>query len=125
VSATSRTSRVGGHFAHRDGSGAEALEREPGFFKRICMRQQARHVALVHVDDGGDEKHLTLDACLFALPLQPLVDEALVRGMLIDDDDAIAGLGHDVGVVQLGPRRAERGIEIRLRHGGFMRARVG
>ena len=30
-----------------------------------------------------------------------------MRGVLVDDDDAVAGLGDDVGLVHLRPRRAE------------------
>ena len=40
--------------------------------------------------------------------LQPLVDQALVRGVLVDDDEAVLGLRDDVGLVDLRPRRAER-----------------
>ena len=39
-------------------------------------------------------------------------------GVLVDDDDAVAGLGQDIGLVHLGPRRAQRvvdGIEHRGR----------
>ena len=39
--------------------------------------------------------------------LHPLIDEALMRGVLIDDDDAIAGLGNYIGIVDLRPRGAE------------------
>ena len=45
-----------------------------------------------------------------ALALQALVDEALVGGVLVDDDDAVLRLRDDVGAVDLRPRRAERGV---------------
>ena len=57
--------------------------------------------------------------------LQPLIDEALVRGMLIDDHHAVAGLRHDIGFVHLrarGPERAVEQIGRNLRHA---RARIG
>ena len=41
-------------------------------------------------------------------PLQALVHQAFVRRVLIDDDDAVGGLGDDEGAVQLRPREAER-----------------
>src|SRR5579863_8959780 len=37
--------------------------------------------------------------------------------MLVDDDDAVAGLGDDVGLVQLGAGGAEREVD-RIEHGG-------
>ena len=39
---------------------------------------------------------------------EALVDEALMRGVLVDDDDAVAGLRDDIGAVELRARRAER-----------------
>ena len=46
--------------------------------------------------------------------LQPLVDQALMGGVLVDDDEPVAGLGDDVVFVDLGARRAERRAEQRL-----------
>ena len=43
--------------------------------------------------------------------LQALVDEALVGGVLVDDDDAVPGLGDDVGLVELRAGRAERMVD--------------
>ena len=43
--------------------------------------------------------------------LQPLIDDALMRGVLVDDDQAVAGLRHDIGLVDLRARRAERPID--------------
>ena len=37
-----------------------------------------------------------------------LKHQALVRRMLVDDDDAVGRLGNDVGLVQLAPRRTQR-----------------
>ena len=34
-----------------------------------------------------------------------------MRGVLVDDDDAVARLRHDVGLVHLRARRAERPVE--------------
>jgi hypothetical protein len=49
--------------------------------------------------------------------LHPLIDQPLVGGVLVDDDHAVAGLGDDVGLVHLGPRRAERIVDRIERHG--------
>ena len=57
--------------------------------------------ALVQLDDFGNEERLALDAAIVERPLHALVDEALMRGVLIDDDDAVVGLRDDIGVVQL------------------------
>ena len=48
-----------------------------------------------------------------------------MRGVLIDDDQRVLGLGDDEGVVDLGPRRAERigGAESLVL--GLMAARIG
>ena len=45
-------------------------------------------------------------------------------GMLVDDDDAVARLGDDIGLVQLGARNAKRkvvrrGLGLWLKAGGW------
>ena len=45
--------------------------------------------------------------------------------VLIDEDEAVRGLGHDVGCVQLGPRRAERMLFLRLAVGDRAQIRRG
>ena len=40
-----------------------------------------------------------------------LVDDALMRGVLVHDNEAVAGLRDDIGFVNLRPRRAERPVE--------------
>ena len=40
--------------------------------------------------------------------LQAFIDQSLVRGMRVDDDDAAGGLGNDVILVQLRARGAKR-----------------
>ena len=53
--------------------------------------------------------------------LQPLVDQPLVRGVLVDDHHAVGGLGDQVGLVQLRPGDAERQVGLGL--GGAAAAR--
>ena len=49
-----------------------------------------------------------------------------MRGVLVDDDDAVAGLGDDIGFVHLRARRAERRGEVGSRAAGAaLGARVG
>ncbi len=42
--------------------------------------------------------------------LHALIDEALMRGVLIDDDDAVGGLRDDIGLVQLRARERRAGV---------------
>ncbi len=57
--------------------------------------------------------------------LHALIDEALVRGVLVDDDDGIARLRQDVGLVQLRARGAERPVEQGLGDRRGVGARIG
>ena len=45
-----------------------------------------------HLDDVGNQQGLPAHAALSHLPLHCLIDEALMRGMLVDDDHADLGL---------------------------------
>ena len=113
------------HLAHRHGTGPETFKRQARGFQFDRMRQQPLDIALIHLDDGGNQQKLACNAGFRALAFQPLVDQALMGGMLIDDDDAIARLGDNIGVMQLRARGAERRIE-RIRQGcRIMRAHIG
>ena len=65
----------------------------------------------VELDHLGQQQGLARDAAVGHLGLHPLIDQALVGGVLVDDDHAVAGLGDDVGLVHLGPRGAERIVD--------------
>ena len=65
----------------------------------------------IELDDLGDQQDLPRDALLLERGLHALVDQPLVRGVLVDDDQAVAGLRHDVGVVHLRAGGAERTVE--------------
>ena len=94
-------------------------EAEAGEF--VGARHQAIHVALVEFHDVRDQQYLPFDAGLFQRRLHALVDEALMSGVLIHDDDAVAGLRHDIGLVKLGAGRAKRAVDkvgIGLVHAG-------
>ena len=69
--------------------------------------QPARAV-LAHLDDLGQQQRLALHALGLELVLELLVQQALVRGVLVDDHHALVGLRHDVGLVQLRARHAQR-----------------
>ena len=74
---------------------------------------QRRRVG-VEIDHHRRQQRLPLDRAALALTLELLVDDALVRRVLVDDDDAVRGLGDDVILVHLRPRRAERSREVAL-----------
>src|SRR5262249_5853552 len=59
------------------------------------------HVGFVELDDLRNEQDLAGDAALLQGRLQALVDEPFVGSVLVDDDDAVARLRHDVGLVHL------------------------
>ena len=57
----------------------------------------------------GHKQHLRRHRPRIQRILQRLVDKPLMRGMLVDDDQRVAGLRHDVVFVHLRARRAEVG----------------
>ena len=86
----------------------EAFQHEPQFGKFIRFLGKQRRIVLVEVDDGGNEKALRGNAAIRQHLLQALVDEAFVRGVLVDDDEAVARLRHDVVLVHLRTRSPQR-----------------
>ncbi len=74
---------------------------------------EAARTVLAHHDHLGQQQRLALDAVGHELVLQLLVQQPFVRGMLVDDHHAFAGLRHDVGLVQLSARHAQREIAVR------------
>ena len=70
-----------------------------------------RDGGLVKFDDCRDEQQLPLRIAIRAGRFQALVDESFMRRMLIDDDEPVARLGDDVGVIDLRTRSAERCVE--------------
>ena len=97
--------------ADGDGAGAERLDGEAKALELVGARQQALDIGGVELDDFRDEQDLPGDALLVDSGLHALVNQPLVRRVLVDDDEAVAGLRHDVSVVHLGPGGAERTIQ--------------
>ena len=115
-----------GHFAHQHRAGAEGSMTRPSRASSAArVDQRARRAPASSSTTTGDEQDLPLRRRSVALPLHPLVDDALMRGVLVDDDDAVAGLRDDVGVVQLRARRAQRRGGSALAGGRPARARGG
>ncbi len=101
--------------AHQYGAGAEALQDKSQRFQLGRALDERCRRGGVEVDDQRREQDLPDDARLGALAFQLLVDDPLMRGVLIDDDNAIAGLGDDVIHVQLRARGAERRGDVAAR----------
>ena len=100
----------GRHFAHTDRAGAESFQHQPQTFKHRRGFDQSRHLALVHVDNHGDQQALPGNAAGFALAFQLFIDQPLMGGVLVHQDQAIARLGDDIGLMHLRPRGTERRI---------------
>ena len=98
--------------AQRHGAGAEGFEHQPVAREFGGARHQPLDVGFVELDDVGDQQKLPRHAGLFDGGLEPLIDDALMRGVLIDDNKPIARLRDDVSVVNLCSRGAERMIEL-------------
>ena len=104
--------------AHDDRAGAEAVDDEAEFGELPGALGEPVDVLGRQVDDLRDEQDLAGDAVLGERPLHALIDQPLMRRVLVDDDQPVLGLGDDVGLVDLRPRRAERARErgrVRLR----------
>ena len=84
-----------------------------------------RGVGLVEFDDLRDEQDLPRHAGLVDRRLHALVDDALMRGVLVDDDQPVAGLRHDIGLVHLRARGAERALDQFGRRLEAFDARIG
>ena len=78
--------------AHRDGAGTEGFDREPEARQFLGAVDQLLDGRLVQLDDFRDQQDLSLYAVLRQLRLQSLIDDALMRGMLVDEDETIARL---------------------------------
>ena len=108
----------------RHGAGSERLDDEAEFGeKRRRVRDEAR-LALRHLDDRRHEQRLPLRGAAGAGAFKAFIDEALMGGVLVDDDQPVARLRHDIGLMDLRPRRAERGLAVRARGLEIIRARL-
>ena len=87
---------------------AEAFEIEPQFFERRRSLLEPRAVLLRQLDHQGDQVHLARHRAARQLRLEPLIDEALMRRVLVDQHQRVAVLRHDEVLEHLRPRRAER-----------------
>ena len=98
-------------FAHGDSTRTEAVQHQTIFRQFVGARNETLDIAFVEFDDFRNQQDLSRNTLLRHRRFQPLIDQPLMRGMLIDDDKTIAGLRHDVIVMHLRTRGAKRTIE--------------
>ena len=96
-----------GRFPHRDGARAEAFDHQAETGEFLGPRRQPRGIRLVEFDYFRDQQDLPCDSRLVDGRFHALVDDPLMRGVLVDNDQTVAGLRHDISLVQLRARRAE------------------
>ena len=109
----------GRDLAHQDRAGAERLDHQAQRGQFLGAGDDALGLGGVQLDHLGQQQGLAGHAAVAELALHALVDQALVGGVLVDDDHAVAGLGDDVGLVHLGAGRAEREVDrVDRRRGG-------
>ena len=100
--------------AHDDRAWAESLDEETERSELPGVRVDEGRRIRLEVDDERVQQRLPLDALPLALAFQFLVDDALMRRVLVNDDDFVRRLGDDVAVVHLRPRRPERRGQVAL-----------
>jgi hypothetical protein len=100
-------------------------QREPEFRQLVGAREQRRPLLGPSSTTSGQQQQLPAHpARLAQARLQPLVDDPLVRRVLVDQDQPVARLGQDVGRVELGAGGAQ-GVVGRLRHRRFRHGAPG
>ncbi|MNT36655.1 hypothetical protein D3C72_1727540 [compost metagenome] len=98
-------------FADQHGAHPEGLDDQTHLGQFLGLGGDALGLGGVQFDHFGRQEGLTGDGADRHLGLHPLIDEALVGGVLIHYDQAVAGLGDDIGAVQLGAGGAERIVD--------------
>ncbi len=108
----------------RHGARPERLDREPDFRKLLGAARSRSTSSRGQLHHLRDQEHLARHGAAGKRRLQPLVDDALVRGVLVDDDQPVIGLRDDVVRVKLRAGGAERTREHRSRRAPASAARA-
>ena len=90
----------GRYLPHEDGARAERLEREAQAVEIGGRGDEALRLAGSHLHHVGNQQALTGNAAPCAFAFQPFIDQALVGGMLIDEDKTIVITTHQVEEVE-------------------------
>ena len=107
----------GGDRADQHRGRAEALELEAHAGKLARRAFEPVAIGLVELDHFGDQQRLAGDRAALARGAHPFEHQPLVRGMLVDDHQAVLGFGDDIGRGDLPARDAEREARDRLDRG--------
>lgn len=97
----------GGCLPDGDRARAEAIDDKPDLSEFRRAGHDVLNIFLRQVDNIGNEQNLPCDTVLLKVFLQALIDKALMRRVLINQNKPFGVLGNDVIGVNLRPRRAE------------------
>jgi hypothetical protein len=97
----------GRRLAHHHGAHAERLQHQTHLGQFGLPGGEPPRTVLAQFHHFGQQQRLTFHAVGLELVLQAFVHQPLMRSVLIDDHHALIGLGHDVGLMQLGPRNTQ------------------
>ncbi len=100
-----------GRLAHQHGARPEPLQDEAQLGQLPRPRHDPFGLRRIQLHDFRDQQGLAGDRAVLHLQLHPLVHEAFVGGVLVDDHHPVAGLGEDIGFVHLGARRPQGLVE--------------
>ncbi len=84
-----------------DGVGAEGARFDAEFFQQRLDLLEEGELARGGFDDFGDKEVLGFEGAALHAGEKLLVHDALVEGVLVDDDQAVGGFGDEVAVVEL------------------------
>jgi hypothetical protein len=91
----------GGGLAHGNRAAAKGFDGQAKTMQIGGGVQNPRGIIRRQFNDFGDQQRLRGDARVGHLAFQPFIDQPFMRGMLIDDDDALRRLGDDVVFMHL------------------------
>ncbi len=98
------------NLAHQDGAVAETIDHQAGLSKKFGRIREPFSSRGIEFDKFGHQQGLGGDGSTRIFDLKLLVDDTLMRGMLVDNDDAVAGLADNVVLMELRARDAQRVI---------------
>ena len=98
--------------AHRHRARTKRLHDQTKAGQLVGPRQQPRNVGFIEFYDFRDQQYLSRDAGSLDRLLHTLIYDAFMRGVLIDNDEAVAGLRDNVGLMNLGSRCAQWPIDL-------------
>src|SRR5262249_14821025 len=89
--------------------GTERFDHQTITGQVVGAANEAFDIDFIEIDDLGNEKNLPRYTGLIDRFLQSLINDAFMRGVLVDDHQAFGGLGNDVGIMNLSARGPEGG----------------